>query len=460
MILMWMRLSRFALFGLVIATVLFLIQYRLYVRARRHLQAMGVSPLGQRRVLLILRVLLLIMNLPWVIGIGGSLLLDWSLFSSWERLGSWASYVVYPFAVWQYGSVIAFVVLVVLDVVRMIWRWSRAALRFLGRWPRSMAAVPPQPEGGAGTSPEQLTVTASYSAPHGHGQGPEERPSGQESRLLLSRRRFIQTAGVSIATLPYIASAYGAIQAADQFVIERVDIPLPNLPDALVGLTIVHLTDIHVGPFMSEERWREYVRVVNRLEPDLIVLTGDYVASSARSAIPFVRGAAELRARYGVFGSLGNHDRFTEAVPLLVEGFARHGMKILYNEQVWVRTPGGRINLIGIDYIGQSGRGFARALRGLRLEGPSILLSHQPNVFPQAAGRAIDLTLAGHTHGGQMVADLAGIRLSPARLITPYVAGLYEHGGAKLYVSRGLGTTGPPVRLNAPPEITLIRLVR
>lgn len=458
MMLIWIRLSRFTLFGLVIATLLFLIQYRLYVRARRHLQTMGMSPLGQWRVLLILRVLLLIMNLPWVIGIGGSLLLGWSLFSSWERLGSWASYVVYPFAVWQYGSVIAFVLLVVLDVVRMVWRWGRAVFRFFGRWPRSVAAV--HPERLAETLLEGTTVATSDSAQPRQGQGPEEQPSVRESRLLLSRRQFIQTAGVSIAALPYIASAYGAIQAADQFVIERVDIPLPNLPDALVGLTIVHLTDIHVGPFMSEERWREYVRVVNRLEPDLIVLTGDYVASSSRSAIPFVRGAAELRARYGVFGSLGNHDRFTEAVPLLVEGFARHGMKILYNEQVWVRTEGGRINLIGIDYIGQSGRGFARALRGLHLEGPSVLLSHQPNVFPQAAERAIDLTLAGHTHGGQMVADLAGIRLSPARVITPYVAGLYERGGAKLYVSRGLGTTGPPVRLNAPPEITLIRLIR
>jgi len=458
MMLLWMRLSRFTMFGLVIAAILFLIQYRLYVRARQHLRVAGLGPVGERRVLWMLRGLLLVMNLPWIVGIAGSLLMGSSLFSLWEKLGPWTPLVMYPFAIWQYGSVMAFVVLVAMDLFRMVWRWIRVVARTFDPGGKSLSrqrmaadVVVPSVKGptGAPTSPPEESARATDSS-----GSAIPRPG------LISRRQFIQTAGVSVAVLPYVASAYGAIQAADRFVIERVDIPLSNLPDALVGLRIIHLTDIHVGPFMTEERWREYVRVVNRLEPDLIVLTGDYVASSSQSAIPFVRGAAELRARYGVFGSIGNHDLFTEAVPLLIEGFARHGMKILLNEQVWLRIEGARLNLMGIDYVGHSGQGFAKAVRGLRVEGPSLLLSHQPNVFPQAAARSIDLTLSGHTHGGQMVADLAGWQLSPARLITPYVAGLFEQQGAKLYVSRGLGTTGPPIRLNAPPEITVIRLVR
>jgi predicted MPP superfamily phosphohydrolase len=265
---------------------------------------------------------------------------------------------------------------------------------------------------------------------------------------------------VSLASLPYLASTYGAFLAADHVVIERVTIPIKDLPDPLVGLKIVQLSDIHVGIFMPEHRVREYAGIVNRLEPDLVLLTGDYVSSSDANAAPFVRAASHLRAKHGVFGCVGNHDLFTLSVPLLTSGFSKYGMKLLHNEQVWLNINGTRLNLIGVEFLNRAASRFDQAIRGLALDGPSILLSHHPNTFPQAASRAIDLTLSGHTHGGQMKVELLGLDLSPARLITPYAAGLFEIGDSKLYVNRGLGTTGPPIRFSAPPEITLITLTR
>lgn len=326
----------------------------------------------------------------------------------WETLSS----ILYPLVAWQAGSVGSFVVIVLMDALKALFRRRRNG------------------------SP---IVSSSAS-------------------VQSSRRRFISQVGRSLALAPFGISAHGVYVASRAFQIERVEVSGMRIPDALRGLTIVQLTDIHVGPFMSERRLEEYARIVNRLEPDLIVITGDFVSSSHRYVAPAVRALSSLRARLGVFGTIGNHEHYTDSISSLIDEFSRHNMKILLNESVHLDVDGVKLHLVGIDYLPSTAVGFDEVIHGLTADGPTILLSHQPNVFPRAAQRGIDLTLAGHTHGGQIVLDVLGLKISPVSLRTPYVAGLFHLGDSRLYVSRGLGTTGPPVRVNAPPEITHLTL--
>lgn len=276
----------------------------------------------------------------------------------------------------------------------------------------------------------------------------------------LSRRRFLRMALAAIATMPFAASAYGAVAARFSRVIERVVIPIPNLPPQLDGLTIVQMSDIHSGLFMTEARMREYVEVANSLKPDLVALTGDFIASKKREVAPFIKAISSLRARRGVYGCLGNHDEFATAEKLLVAGFRDAGFSLLRDENHIIEIDGARLNIIGVHYIGKSNAGskLQNRLRGLDLGGATILLCHTPYPFEQAAKMGIDITLAGHTHGGQISLTFGDMILTPARAATMYLAGLFRIGDSHLYVNRGLGTSGPPIRIGAPPEITHITL--
>jgi predicted MPP superfamily phosphohydrolase len=239
-------------------------------------------------------------------------------------------------------------------------------------------------------------------------------------------------------------------------VIER-PIPLPGLPSPLDGFTLVQITDLHAGPFMREKDIQGYVRRANALRPDLVVLTGDLVHSSPRFIDPCVRALSDLRARLGVFACLGNHEYWVgvEAVRSALEGA---GILLLVNEGRVLRVGGYPLNLAALDDLRFGRPNFELALSGLEPGAPTLLLSHRPEVFPEAARRGVGLTLAGHYHGGQIQFRVLGLSITPARLFTPYVEGLFRLGGSLLYVSRGLGTTGTPVRIGARPELTVIRL--
>ena len=205
---------------------------------------------------------------------------------------------------------------------------------------------------------------------------------------------------------------------------------------------------------------RSAITMAQNEEPDLIVLTGDYVATSRDSVTPFMQAINGLQARHGVYGVLGNHDLFTGSVPLLLDQFARRNFKLMINEQEWLEQNGAKLNLLGVTYLSQNSINLAESLAGLTTSGPSILLSHQPNVLPEAAGLNIDLVLSGHLHGGQVKVELLGADIAPSKIISPYVSGVYRHRTAQMYLSRGLGTTAAPVRINSRPEITEITLVR
>ncbi|HXG68969.1 MAG TPA: metallophosphoesterase [Blastocatellia bacterium] len=278
--------------------------------------------------------------------------------------------------------------------------------------------------------------------------------------LDLSRRRFLRMALTAVASMPFAASAYGAVAARFSKTIERVVVPVPGLPPQLDGLTIVQMSDIHSGLFMTEARMSQYVRLANSLKPDLIALTGDFVSTKREQVPPFINAISALKAKYGVFGCLGNHDEYALGEKLLAQGFARAGFQLLRNKNRLIDVNGAKLNVIGVDYIGisSSGERLKAALAGVNLDGTTILLCHTPYPFEQAAKMGIHLMLAGHTHGGQISLTLGDMILTPARLATAYLAGLFRIGDTHLYVNRGLGTSGPPIRINAPPEITHITL--
>jgi predicted MPP superfamily phosphohydrolase len=273
----------------------------------------------------------------------------------------------------------------------------------------------------------------------------------------LSRRRFVQMMLLAAASMPFAMSAYGAVAARSRKVVERVVVPIKGLPPPLDGFTIVQMSDVHAGFFMKESAMREYVEIANSLEPDLIALTGDFVATNRSEVAPFMRAMAGLRARRGVYGCLGNHDMFTDSEEEFERGFRAAGFKLLRSANDVIDVNGAALNIIGVDFINWRDS-LDNALRGIRLDGTTVLLLHAPYTFPQAAAKGIHLTLSGHTHGGQIALTLGDLILTPARLSTVFLAGLYKIGESHLYVNRGLGTTGPPIRIGAPPEITHLTL--
>src|SRR5262249_18974283 len=232
----------------------------------------------------------------------------------------------------------------------------------------------------------------------------------------LSRRRFLRLALMAAAAMPFAVSLYGAVAARSKRVLEFVTIPIRDLPDQLDGLTIVQMSDIHAGVFMTEAQMSEYVEMANSLRPDLVALTGDFVSSTSQQVDPFMRAMSKLTARIGVFGCLGNHDMYTRAEPVLTQQFNQAGFKLLRNENQYVDVRGAKLNIIGLDFF-LDGIGNGRvddALRRIPRDGTTLLLLHAPQGFPDAAKMGIDLTLSGHTHGGQIALKLGELLITPA----------------------------------------------
>ncbi|MGH9759318.1 MAG: metallophosphoesterase [Blastocatellia bacterium] len=285
------------------------------------------------------------------------------------------------------------------------------------------------------------------------------RADGLVKAVDLSRRRFVQLFLAGVATVPFAISAYGAVAAKKGQTVEMVEVPIRGLPDALDGVRIVQLSDIHAGLFMSANQIGEWARIANSLEADLIALTGDFVTTRTSEVSVFMKGVSGLRARYGVFGCLGNHDIGLEEV--IDREFTKAGFVLLRNRNQYVDVRGAKLNLVGVDFIESHpppGRRLFDLLQRIPLEGPTVLLCHNPNNFHDAARAGINLMLSGHFHGGQIALKIGDVLIATARLATMFVAGLFKIGDSHLYVNRGLGTTGPPIRINAPPEITVITL--
>jgi hypothetical protein len=298
-------------------------------------------------------------------------------------------------------------------------------------------------------------------------------PSGGAVRKALlspARRHFLARTAVAVSATPFAACAYGMLVERTEAETTHPRITLPRLPKAFDGFRIAQLSDIHIGPFMPAEDIRSYVAMVNRLKPDLVALTGDFVTWKGSPVEEVVEALSGLRAPFGVFGCLGNHEIWSQVEVAITRLFAQRGIRILRGESAAIVSGNERLNVIGVDYqtqtrFGPSQEGFVGkylpGVEALMVPGTAnILLSHNPNTFDRAAELGIDLTLAGHTHGGQVTLEYISPNLSPARLITSYVRGWFRQGGSQLYVNRGIGTIFSPVRFGSPPEITVYELKR
>src|SRR5712692_3383706 len=306
-----------------------------------------------------------------------------------------------------------------------------------------------------------------------------------------SRRYFFQAAGVLAGAVPFVSATYGFVAERLRFQIHEVDIPITNLSPALDGLRITQLSDIHIGSYMPLAQVRRAVGMANELHGDLTVVTGDFLTGRTDPLQDCIAELSRLRAPLGVWGCNGNHEIYADAEDEAAKLFHQYGMKLLRHENAELSWRGSALNLIGVDYQRQRAEDGSRLpmLVGLeplvRRDVPNILLSHNPNSFPRAAELGIELSLAGHTHGGQVRVEVLDHRWSPAQFFTPYVAGLYWRplrfdaalsekqisslfpasslkslASSTIYVNRGLGTIGAPVRLGVPPEITLLTLRR
>jgi uncharacterized protein len=301
-----------------------------------------------------------------------------------------------------------------------------------------------------------------------------------------SRRTFFQYAAVLAGGFPFLAATYGFAAGRLRYTIERVDVPVANLPPELDGMRIAQLSDIHIGDYMPPLEIARAVAMANDLQPDISFVTGDFVSSEGDPLDACITELSRLRAPLGVWGCNGNHEIYAGVEDEAERLFREKGMRLLRAQSAVVEHNGARFNLLGVDYqrdhmvSGEHTRpelmlGEIETL--IRRDMPNVLLSHNPNSFRRAAALGIELSLAGHTHGGQVKFEIVDHSVSPARLITPFVAGLYHlpmngNAGAApeaktnglqraaLYVNRGLGTFGFPVRLGVPPEITLLTLRR
>lgn len=279
-------------------------------------------------------------------------------------------------------------------------------------------------------------------------------PPSPERRQFLGRGLAV---GAGLAGTA--VSSYGGWRAFHPPDVRDIPVRLPRLPKALEGFTLVHLTDIHIGGVLQRRFVDELVSRTNALKPDLIAITGDLVDGSVANLGPFVSGFGNLRARHGTYFVTGNHDYYSDA-DSWVAFLERLGIHALRNRSVSIGDGGASFDLAGVDdwsasRMGERGYDLDAALRDVRADRASVLLAHQPSNFDEVARRGVGLQVSGHTHGGQMF---------PGTLVGDLIwgdrnAGLSQTDRSLIYVSRGCGFVGPPMRVGAPPEIARLVLL-
>jgi hypothetical protein len=374
---------------------------------------------------------------------------------------------------WFFSALFGYLAVKLVGGIDRIWGWVRSAYR--------LKVNPGTAKSAVSTATQEANPISSPSA---------------EIISDPSRRYFFKTATALAGAGPFLTAVYGFAAERLDYQVRKVEIPIPNLPAGLEGMRIVQISDIHLSSYMPRLQVRRAVNMANDLGADLALVTGDFITGASDPIADCIDEVRELRAPLGVWGCNGNHEIYARAEDAAQYLFAQAGMRLLRSENAQITFRGASFNLIGVDYQRERTAGGRRvqllqhvdAL--VRRDMPNILMSHNPNSFNRAAELGIELSLAGHTHGGQIQVEILDHRLSPARFITDYVAGLYHrpmfapapndraskgsafetgHGSlfpnhaaglASIYVNRGLGTVGAPVRLGVPPEIALLTLRR
>ena len=268
---------------------------------------------------------------------------------------------------------------------------------------------------------------------------------------------MIRTATLAV---PAATLGYGVYIARSSMDLHEESIAIPGLHPDLDGLRIAQLTDIHLSPFLSVSELERAVAMANETRPHLTLVTGDLISTAGDPLDACLDRLSMLRADAGIFGCLGNHEIYAGTEDYTTERGARLGIRFLRSAAQPLRFGNATLNLAGVDYQRMHGEYLEGTEKMIAPNALNILMSHNPDVFPVAARQGWDFTVAGHTHGGQINIEILRKDISVARFFTPYTIGQYRIGNSSIYVSRGIGTIGIPVRLGSTPEVALLRLCR
>ncbi len=298
----------------------------------------------------------------------------------------------------------------------------------------------------------------------------------EASAFFSSRRKFVSQAALIVSAIPFTGILYGVFRGKYNYRVHRVTLYLKGLPEAFRGFTITQLSDIHAGSLDNREEVERGIALANAQQSDLMVFTGDLVNNRAEEMEEWIEVFAALKAPFGKYSILGNHDygdysKWTdEAAKANNLNEVKHiheriGFRLLQNESLTIEKEGQKLRLAGVENWGT--RGFAqygdlhKAMAQVEPDSFTILLSHDPSHweaqildYPQPIG----LTLSGHTHGMQFGIEVPGFKWSPSKYIYPQWAGLYSRGEKHIYVNRGFGYLGFPGRVGILPEITVLTL--
>jgi predicted MPP superfamily phosphohydrolase len=328
-------------------------------------------------------------------------------------------------ALWFGLLVYLFLALLVLEPVRLVLRgWLKRSARRTG-------------EGAAQTVSEEPVVL---------------------DRSAVDRRMFLARTGAVAAGVAAVGvTGFGVASALGPPRVLQVPVRLSRLDPAFHGFRIAVVSDIHLGPLLGRAHTERIVRMINEAEPDLVAVVGDLVDGTVEELGSAAEPLQDLYSPEGVFFVTGNHEYFVGDTAAWMRELESFGMNVLRNENTRIRRGASAFDLAGVNDIAGEERSdppdFDRALTGVNPSGPTILLAHQPIQVTEAASRGVDLQLSGHTHGGQMWPFHYAVDL-----VQPSLAGLSRVQDTQLYVSRGAGFWGPPVRVGAPPDISVVTL--
>lgn len=328
------------------------------------------------------------------------------------------SLLIYPSGLFFAAVVLSFLIVSLFDVVRL-------SLAIFRRFGGTKPAVKPEPV----------------------------EPMNEQRRKFLLRGGL--TTAAAMGSFPVIAS----LVTARDYQLNRIDLKLKGFPSELNGLTLVQVSDIHSGIYMTEQNMKEIVELVNSLNPSIIMVTGDFVDSADSQIEPLSNALKGLKAELAVYGCLGNHDHFATA-ERVTAAVQERGIIMLNNAHEKVMLNNRTITVVGIDDAGRGAGNFARldeALNGVDPDSFKIMLTHRPDMWDECRARGSNLTLAGHTHGGQVGFRVGPLNLNPVHLVHKYAMGLYEKEEKHLYVNVGVGMVGVPIRM-VRPEIAAITL--
>lgn len=276
----------------------------------------------------------------------------------------------------------------------------------------------------------------------------------------MSRRDWVKLSAASVATVGLGTLSYGFL-VRDRVEVSRVEVKIARLPDAFAGLTVAHLSDIHHGLYTSLEYIHRCIEIANSLQPDLVMLTGDFTFAGRRYIEPCAEALGTLRARAGVYASLGNHDYYAGA-GLVAKALRGAGINLLLDAKDRLDARGDKLWVVGVDDLYYGETDLAKLLRDIGRDEPRIVLGHEPDWIEEIAARGqhADLVLSGHTHGGQIRIPLLGAPQTPSGYGQRYTMGLVRRNAMQIYTTRGIGTVVLPSRFDCPPEIVLYTLRR